>query len=93
MNAAITNDGLNENSHLSAIATAKLIELHYELFPHPLDSSDLAPSDFFLFPNLKKSLAGKKFTSNKEVIAAMEAYFDELPKEYFSDGLKKLESR
>jgi len=40
---------------------------------------------------LKKSLAGKKFAS--EVVAATEAYFADLEKTYFSDGLKKLEHR
>jgi len=48
---------------------------------------------FFLFPNLKKSLAGQKFESNEEVIAATEAYFADLQKTCFSDGLKKLEHR
>jgi len=42
---------------------------------------------------LKKSLAGKKFASNEEVVAATEAYFADLEKTYFSDGLKKLEHR
>ena len=44
-----------------------------------------------MFPNLKKSLTGQKFESNEEVIAATEAYFADLEKTYFSDGLKKLE--
>ena len=51
------------------------------------------PCDFFLFPNLKKSLAGQKFESNEEVIAATKAYFADLEKTYFSDELKKLEHR
>jgi len=46
-----------------------------------------------LFPNLKKSLARQKFESNDDVIAATEAYFGDLQKSYFSDGLKKLEQR
>ncbi len=71
---------------------AKLVELGYKLLPHPLYSPDLAPCDFFLFPNLKKSLAGQKFESN-EVIVTTEAYFSDLEKTYFSDGLKKLEHR
>ena len=82
----------NAPVHTSAVATAKLLELGYELLPHPPYSPDLAPCDFFLFPNLKKSLAGQKFQSNEEVIAATEAYAD-LQKTYFSDGLKKLEHR
>jgi len=82
----------NAPPHTSALAKAKLVELTYELLPHPPYSPDLAQCDFFLFPNLK-SLAGQKFASNKEVVAATEAYFADLEKTYFSDGLKKLEHR
>ena len=81
----------NAPAHTSAVATAKLFELGYELLPHQPYSPDLAPCDFFLLQNLKKSLAGQKFESNDEVIAATEAYFADLQKTYFSDGLKKLE--
>jgi len=76
---------------ISALAKAKLVELGYELLPHPPYSPD--PCDFCLFSNLKKSLAGQKFASNEEVVAATEAYFADLEKTYFSDGLKKLEHR
>ncbi|XP_029176368.1 epidermal retinol dehydrogenase 2-like [Nylanderia fulva] len=53
--------------------------------------SRFGPVRLFLFPNLKKSLAGQKFESNEEVIAATEAYFADLEKTYFLDELKKLE--
>ena len=83
----------NAPAHTSAVATAELVEFGYELPPHPPYSPDLAPCDFFLFPNLKKSLAGQKFESNEEIIAATEAYFADLQKTFFLDGLKKLENR
>jgi [histone H3]-lysine36 N-dimethyltransferase SETMAR len=53
---------------------APLHEFGYKLFPHPPYSPDLAPSDFFLFVDLKRMIAGKKFSSNKELIAETEAY-------------------
>lgn len=83
----------NAPAHTSAVATAKLVELHYELLPHPPYSPDLAPCDFFLFPNLKRSLAGKKYGSNEEVIAAAEEYFAGQQKSYYTEGLKKLQHR
>jgi len=83
----------NAPAHTSALAKAKLVELGYKLLPHLPYSPDFAPCDFFLFPNLKKSLAGQKFASNENVVAATEAYFADLEKSYFSDGLKKLEHR
>ena len=41
----------------------------YELITHPAYSPDLAPSDYFLFPNLKKDTRGRHFRSNEEVAA------------------------
>ena len=47
---------------------AKLHELHFELLLHPPYSPDLAPSNYWLFADLKKILQGKRFGSNEEVI-------------------------
>ncbi|QQP31396.1 Mariner transposase, partial [Caligus rogercresseyi] len=47
----------NARVHTCVVSMAKFYELRYELLPHPPYSSDLAPSDYFLFPNLKKWLA------------------------------------
>jgi len=76
----------NAPAHTSALAKAKLVELAYELLPHPPYSPGLAPCDFSLFPNLKQSLAGQKFASNEDVVAATEAYFADLKKTYFQTG-------
>jgi len=72
---------------------AKLHELRFELLPHPPYSPDLTLCDFFLFPNLKIWNERKKFSSNEEVIAAVDAYFKGLETSYFSEGIKKLEYR
>lgn len=83
----------NAPAHSCLLTTQKLIELRYELLHHPPYSPDLAPCDFFLFPNLKKWLGGKRFTSNEEVIAETNAYFAEFEKSYYLAGLQKLEKR
>ena len=49
----------NARVHTYLVSMTKFHELRYELLPHPPYSPDLAPSDFFLFPNLKKWLGGK----------------------------------
>jgi len=56
----------------------KLRDLHYELLEHPPYSPDLASSDFSLFPILKLFLAGRRFSSNQEVIAAVDGYSADL---------------
>jgi histone-lysine N-methyltransferase SETMAR len=69
----------------------KLRDLHYELLEHPPYSPDLAPSDFCLFPKLKLFLAGQRFSSNQEAIAAAEGYFADLMKNQYRDGRMVLE--
>ena len=59
----------------------------YELIPHIAYSPDLAPSDFFLYLNLKKDTCGRHFWSDEEVVAAVE------DAEFFTSGLMALEHR
>jgi len=56
-------------------------------------SPDLAPSDYHLFPGLKKQLKGRHFSSDADVIVAAETWLDGQPSEFFSSGLQKLEQR
>lgn len=83
----------NAPSHSSFIAQKKLQELRFEILPHPPYSPDLAPCDFFLFPNFKRWLTGKRFSSNIELECETKAYFEGFPESYFLNGLKKLENR
>ena len=46
----------------------------YELILHPAYSPDLAPSDFYLFPNLKKDVRGCHFWSDEDVVRAVEEW-------------------
>lgn len=83
----------NAPCHKSLKTMAKLHELGFQLLPHPPYSPDLAPSDFYLFSDLKRMLAGKKIGSNEEVITETEAYFAAKPKEFYKSGIEKLEGR
>ena len=83
----------NAPCHKSMKSMAKLQELGFELLPHPPYSPDLAPSDFFLFSDLKRMLAGKKFCADEEVIEEIEAYFEAKDKSYYKNGIEKLYDR
>lgn len=67
---------------------SKFNGLKYQLLDHPPYSPDLAPSDFYPFRNLKQFFRGKHFLSTEEAIAAVEAYFADLPGTHFRDGIK-----
>lgn len=81
----------NAPVHKNVLTMAKITELKYELLEHPPYSPDLAPSDFDLFPHLKRFMRGKRFSSHEEIIAAVETYFDNLLDSLFRDGIYKLE--
>ena len=65
----------------------------YELIPHPAYSPDRPPSDFFLFPNLKKDIRGFHFRSDEEVVTAVEEWVMERTPTLFSSGLMALGHR
>lgn len=64
-----------------------------KLLPHPPYLPHLAPSDFLLFPDLRKWLGGRTFASNAAVEQAVDGYFSRLDNIYFSDGLKGSEKQ
>jgi hypothetical protein len=43
----------------------------FKIFQQPLNSPDLAPSDYFLFPKLKERLRGSHFSDDEEMMASM----------------------
>jgi histone-lysine N-methyltransferase SETMAR len=57
--------------------------------PHPSYSLDLAPSDIWLFPKLKETLKGQRFSSDAEVEAAVCKCISSQTKTFFRDEMKK----
>ncbi|XP_018337766.1 PREDICTED: histone-lysine N-methyltransferase SETMAR-like [Trachymyrmex septentrionalis] len=89
----LTVDQKQQRVDDSTAAMAKLDQLRFELVAHPPYSPDLVPSDYYLFPNLKRWLQGKRFRSNEEVIAETEAYFEGLDVSYYRKSIEMLENR
>jgi histone-lysine N-methyltransferase SETMAR len=56
----------NAAPHNMTITQQKLADIYFEVLKQPAYSPDLAPSDYYLFPNLKKYLKGRKFSSTEE---------------------------
>lgn len=86
---------LHDNApvHTCHVATAAIHRCGFEKLNHPPYSPDLAPSDYYLFPKMKKELRGKKFGDDEEVKSAISAYFDSQDKSFFFDGINKLFER
>ena len=80
----------NAPVHTAKVAIEKAAECGFEILPHPAYSPDLAPSDFHLFPKVKKELRGRKFNSDEEVIDAVTLILEDLPESWYEAGLRKL---
>jgi len=77
-----------------ALAThKKLTYLDFHCLDHPPYSPDLAPSDYHLFPGLKKQLKGRHFSSDAVVVAAAETWLDGQRSEFFFEWLAKVRAR
>jgi hypothetical protein len=66
---------LHDNARqYTAQVTVNLLEWGWEILQHPPYSPDLAPSDFHLFPNMKKHLHAKQFKSHDDVKHEMQTW-------------------
>jgi histone-lysine N-methyltransferase SETMAR len=65
----------------------------FEILPHPPNSPDLAPSDFYLLPKLKTKLRGRRFGSTEGVMEAVNEFFEDQNREFSFVGLTMLEHR
>ena len=63
----------NASPHTSLLTRTFLIQSGTKVMVHPPYSPDLAPSDFWFFPRLKRPLRGKRFPN----LAALEEAVDE----------------
>ncbi|GFW46777.1 histone-lysine N-methyltransferase SETMAR [Trichonephila clavipes] len=61
----------NARPHISRCVLYVSQQKNKETLPHPPYSPDLTPCDFWLFPQLKKPLRGKRFASNKACVKAV----------------------
>ena len=86
----LTPNQKEQRADSSMIAVHTSMQRGFKILPHPPYSPDLAPSDFFIFPSLKKHQKGQRFHSNEDVISAVEEWFESHPKSYYAQGLLKV---
>jgi histone-lysine N-methyltransferase SETMAR len=83
----------NAPAHTARVARAALQECGIEQLSHPPYSPDLAPSDFHLFPNLKKHLRGRRFSCDEDLKSEVEQWLSDQKESFFSEGVEKLRQR
>ena len=83
----------NAPAHKSLVAMSAVHDCVFKLIDHPPYSPDAAPSDYFLFPNLKKHLAGRRYESDDDVISAVEDFFEGQEENFYATGIRALQHR
>ena len=81
------------SAHRSQVGQAAVVECGFEEMRHPSYSPDLAPSDYHLFPNLKKHLRGQRFSTDDELKYATEEWLMGQSELFYFTGMEKLRDR
>jgi len=83
----------NACPHTASAIQNLIMTFGWEQFDHLLYSTDLAPSDFHLFPHLKSFLAGRQFHDDNEVKEAITMCFASQVASFYDEGIQKLVQR
>lgn len=83
----------NARPHSAKVTRCKLLELGWELIPHPPYSPDLAPSDYHLFHSLQNHLADKNFDDFQTLQQDIVNFFNQKPAAFYAKGIHDLPAR
>ncbi len=75
----------NAPSHTAALTLTHLHNLGWTVLPHPAYSPDLAPSDFWFFPRLKKGLKGRRFQNLNALQDAVDTEIGLIPSQDYKE--------
>ncbi|KAG5309270.1 SETMR methyltransferase, partial [Acromyrmex insinuator] len=73
----------NARPHTAIITQQKLVQLGWDVLPHPPYSPDLASSDYHLFQSLQNSLNGKSFADQTAVKTYLDRFFASKPQTFY----------
>lgn len=84
---------VNARPHIGKTVKETLLQLHWEILPHPAYSPDIAPSDYHLFRSMQHGLAGTRFKNAEEVRKWVDDWIASKPISFYRDGIAKLPER
>ena len=73
----------NAPAHWALATQKKLAYLGFHCLDYPPYFLDMTPSDYHLFPGLRKQMKGGHFSFDAEVIAAVETWLDGQNSDFF----------
>ena len=82
----------NAPAHKSVLAMATAHQCRFQLVEPLLHFPDLAPSDYYLLPKMKKELSGHCFPSDGDVMNVVRGFLENQNKTFYAEGTRKLKS-
>jgi len=83
----------NAPAHRSGVVQEFVEQSGIQLLPHPPYSPDLAPSDFWLNPFLKESLAGRSYSTRSALGSGINQCLKGVPKERYGRAIEEWRDR
>lgn len=83
----------NAKPHISKVTQQKIIELGWELLPHPPYSPDLAPTDYHLFRSMQSFFNGKTFVKKVDLEQELIKFFESKEEAFYRRGIEQLVER
>ena len=83
----------NARPHVARIVKDRLLQLEWEVLPHPAYSPDIAPSDYHLFRSIQHGLADTRYRNAEEVRKKLDDWIAAKPTSFFRHGIAMLPER
>ena len=83
----------NAKPHTAIIVRYKLINLNWEVLPHPPYSPDIAPSDYYLFRSSQNHLNDKTFEHEADLEKGLSEHFSFHSSAFFHRRIYELPER
>nr|QVD39168.1 Mariner Mos1 transposase [Schistocerca gregaria] len=79
--------------HVAKEVKTYLEMLKWEVIPHMLYSSDIAPSDYYLFRSMAHGLADQRFQSHEGATNWIDSWITSKDEQFFQHGIHTLPKR
>ena len=80
----------NARPHVAKMAHEKIVQLGWEVLPHPPYPPDLAPSDHYLFQSLQQQLWTKNFENYDELKTFLNTFLNSKSTSIYRNGIEML---